>query len=129
MERRLASKEAPERRAGRAALRSRIVAGNLESRNMADSDDPTRTAEEPAGAALPQPPSRRLVAPLQDRDPDRYEILGEHGRGGLGIVARAHDKELGRDVAIKELISRGDIGEIRFLREALITSSSQAGSS
>ncbi|HEU4726304.1 MAG TPA: WD40 repeat domain-containing serine/threonine protein kinase, partial [Kofleriaceae bacterium] len=35
-------------------------------------------------------------------------------------VSRAHDRELGRDVAIKELISRGP-GEARFVREALIT--------
>ena len=65
-------------------------------------------------------PARELVpAPL--RDPTRYEILGEHGRGGLGRVSRAHDRELGRDVAIKELIARGDVHEVRFLREALIT--------
>jgi WD40 repeat protein len=48
-------------------------------------------------------------------------MLGEHGRGGLGRVSRAHDRELGRDVAIKELISRGHVSEVRFLREALIT--------
>ena len=57
----------------------------------------------------------------QIRDPGRYLILGEHGRGGLGRVSRAHDRELGRDVAIKELISRGELSEIRFLREVLIT--------
>jgi eukaryotic-like serine/threonine-protein kinase len=57
----------------------------------------------------------------QLRDHDRYDILGEHGRGGLGRVSRAHDRELGRDIAIKELISRGHVGEVRFLREALIT--------
>jgi WD40 repeat protein len=57
----------------------------------------------------------------QLRDHDRYDILGEHGRGGLGRVSRAHDRELGRDIAIKELISRGHLGEVRFLREALIT--------
>ena len=55
------------------------------------------------------------------RSPDRYKILGEHGRGGIGRVSRAHDRELGRDVAIKELISRGNLSEARFLREALIT--------
>jgi WD40 repeat protein len=55
------------------------------------------------------------------RDQERYDILGEHGRGGLGRVARAYDRELGRDIAIKELISRGHVSEVRFLREALIT--------
>ena len=39
----------------------------------------------------------------QLRDQDRYDIRGEHGRGGLGRVSRAHDRELGRDIAIKEL--------------------------
>ncbi|HET7499768.1 MAG TPA: WD40 repeat domain-containing serine/threonine-protein kinase [Kofleriaceae bacterium] len=60
-------------------------------------------------------------APTQTRDPRRYQLLGEHGRGGLGRVSRAHDRELGRDIAIKELLSRGNVGEARFLREALIT--------
>jgi len=59
--------------------------------------------------------------PTQLRDPHRYQILGEHGRGGLGRVSRAHDRELGRDVAIKELLSRSDVHEVRFLREVLIT--------
>jgi hypothetical protein len=89
---------------------------------VVDSEDPTVTADEPAGnVALPPPSAGRLAAPLQVRDPDRYHVLGEHGRGGLGRVSRAHDKELGRHVAIKELHSRGTVGEIRFLREALIT--------
>jgi WD40 repeat protein/tRNA A-37 threonylcarbamoyl transferase component Bud32 len=63
-----------------------------------------------------QPPT---ATPL--RSPERYHILGEHGRGGIGRVSRARDRELGRDVAIKELISRGQRSEARFLREALIT--------
>ncbi|TMQ09940.1 MAG: serine/threonine protein kinase, partial [Deltaproteobacteria bacterium] len=84
--------------------------------------DPTRTSE-PVRATAPGPahtPDPALAAP-QLRDPARYHILGEHGRGGLGRVSRAHDRDLGRDIAIKELISRGHLSEIRFLREALIT--------
>ena len=72
-------------------------------------------------AADGRPAELRPLAPSQLRDPDRYLVLGEHGRGGLGRVSRAHDRELGRDVAIKELISRGRMDEVRFLREALIT--------
>jgi eukaryotic-like serine/threonine-protein kinase len=63
----------------------------------------------------------RTLALAQVRDPKRYLMLGEHGRGGLGRITRAHDRELGRDVAIKELISPDHLGEARFLREALIT--------
>ncbi|HEX4418526.1 MAG TPA: hypothetical protein VH165_11530, partial [Kofleriaceae bacterium] len=39
----------------------------------------------------------RPILPAQLRDPGRYEMLGEHGRGALGRVTRAHDLELGRD--------------------------------
>jgi WD40 repeat protein len=59
-------------------------------------------------------------------DPDRYEQVCEHARGGLGRVVRAVDKRLGRTVAVKELLPRAANGstaanEARFLREALIT--------
>ena len=55
------------------------------------------------------------------RTSERYQVIGEHGRGGLGVVSRAHDRDLGRDVAIKELLARGHSSEARFLREARIT--------
>ena len=70
-----------------------------------------------------EPAALSPAATVRTRDPERYLLLGEHGRGGLGRVSRAHDRELGRDIAIKELISRGhgNLAEVRFLREALIT--------
>jgi WD40 repeat protein len=63
----------------------------------------------------------RPIGLSSSRGLERYQILTEFGRGGIGRVFRAHDRELGRDVAIKELISPSHVNEVRFLREALIT--------
>ncbi|HVV85667.1 MAG TPA: protein kinase [Kofleriaceae bacterium] len=52
---------------------------------------------------------------------DRYQLLSEHGRGGLGRVVRAHDRYLGRTVAVKELLRTSELAERLFLREAMIT--------
>lgn len=52
---------------------------------------------------------------------DRYEIRRRLGRGGMGEVLLANDKLLGREVAIKRLLVRGnnDEGTVnRFLNEA-----------
>src|SRR5262249_52967225 len=56
--------------------------------------------------------------------PPGYELIGEIGRGGMGVVFRARDAALDRDVAVKLLSERyppDSPHAQRFLSEARIT--------
>ena len=64
------------------------------------------------------PPGPEAAGPA--RIDERYRIDKEIGRGGMGRVFVAHDRKLGRDVAIKVLAS-GLHGE-EALRRALALS-------
>lgn len=72
---------------------------------------------------------------IQDVDPDeyieatsRYQLSDEIGRGGMGVVFRARDLDLNRDVAVK-LLSSGHVNSDRavmaFIQEAKIMGSLQ----
>jgi serine/threonine protein kinase/formylglycine-generating enzyme required for sulfatase activity len=81
------------------------------------------------------PPDRPLSAALErlqrhTPDPGRYELVGEVARGGMGIIQRVRDGDLGRTIARKILgqersgsdSQKSDPRTIgRFLEEAQIT--------
>jgi WD40 repeat protein/tRNA A-37 threonylcarbamoyl transferase component Bud32 len=56
---------------------------------------------------------------------DRYDLLDELARGGLGRIFRARDPRTGRIVAIKEVLRPNDDIVLRFVREALVTANLQ----
>jgi tetratricopeptide (TPR) repeat protein len=89
------------------------VSAGVDSRPIAVRARPT-----PPFAAPPTPSG--LPATLAD-DP-RYRVLGEIGRGGMGVVYEAVDRETGERVAIKVLASPRE-GLLRFKNEYRLASS------
>jgi hypothetical protein len=64
-----------------------------------------------------EPPIDAAASPTR-RTLGEFELLSELGRGGMGIVYRAWQPSLGRQVAIKSLMRTGDAkADARFRRE------------
>ena len=78
------------------------------------------------GVAVPAPPPPTLPpeAPPGSEPPpgERYQLGAELGRGGMGRVVEAFDVQLGRMVALKEILPSGGASIARrFAREVQLT--------
>ena len=81
-------------------------------------------AEEPAAASP-------IAMPLDGKEePFRrfgdYELLEEIGRGGMGVVYRARQISLNREVALK-MIASGELASAEFVRRFLLEAEAAAG--
>ncbi|HUS30896.1 MAG TPA: serine/threonine-protein kinase [Kofleriaceae bacterium] len=95
---------------------------------MGDPEEPTvkerrSSADTAAGHGNSSPKNTDLEAPRASAfdTNDRFETRGELGRGGMGRVDDAYDRALGRQVAIKHVLSHAEVDLARFEREARIT--------
>jgi len=81
-------------------------------------DEPlTQTLGDEPARGEPSTAIRGAFAPVPS---GRYAVEAELARGAYGRVMRAHDRELDRVVAIKELLPEAAHARARFEREALL---------
>lgn len=70
--------------------------GNVPRVLLRDGGDVDARVVKPGGESMPDLPG----------DGGRYQLLGEIARGGIGVVLKGRDVDLGRDLAVKVLLER-----------------------
>jgi serine/threonine protein kinase len=87
-------------------------------------DESTRPDDEPPSDETEGFDSSAPTAGAWELPGNRYRVIGEIGRGGMGVVLRVLDTSFNRPMAIKVLRhtqDRVDAAERRFVDEARIT--------
>src|SRR6478735_6197777 len=87
-------------------------------------DDPTKRPSKELADTIPASSPPEHAKSLESAPPSeaRYRFGAELGRGGMGRVVEAFDTQLGRTVALKEVLPTGSANIARrFQREVQIT--------
>jgi formylglycine-generating enzyme required for sulfatase activity len=96
-------------------LQGTFAALGADSDALDSAEEQLRAHYTPGAASAREEQLRALVArPFEER----YEVRGQLGRGGMGIVERAYDRVLQREVAAKRLRRSSASALARFLGEA-----------
>jgi eukaryotic-like serine/threonine-protein kinase len=90
----------------------------------------TWKAADASATPLPEPGPVPAIKPATEGSllAEPYKVVGEVGRGGIGVVLQAQDQALGREVAVKVLQPRhlaNPAAVARFTREARIAAQLQ----
>jgi serine/threonine-protein kinase len=96
---------------------------DLVARRIGEAPRVTLRDEESGNTASPVIDASSKEKAAVPRGRSNYQFLGEIARGGMGVILKGHDTDLGRDVAVKVLDKRlSDRPEVvqRFVEEAQI---------
>jgi len=98
------------------ALDETAMPGTLGTGPAADRDDALAETMAPTSEYVPPPRIGR--SPAAGHTLGRFELKDKLGAGAMGVVWRAHDPKLGRDVALKLLRHADESLTERLVREA-----------